>query len=165
MAAALAELGHTVIAFDIDRHRVNRARDLAQAMDLTDHIHLLVADAAAIPLADDTLAAAGAGEVLEHIEHDAAAVRELSRVLQPGGLLAVTVPAGADRFGPADRATGHYRRYDTRDLEELLSDGGFTVRYIRSWSFPLGRLYDWVVEQGLRSTRRGRCRRSECRSQ
>ena len=39
-------------------------------------------------------------------------VAELARVLAPGGVLAVTVPAGPGRMTATDRSVGHLRRYD-----------------------------------------------------
>ena len=49
-------------------------------------------DALALPFADGTFDRVIASEVLEHIPDDAAAMRELARVLRPGGAMAVTVP-------------------------------------------------------------------------
>ncbi len=50
-------------------------------------------DATCLPFADGSFDRIIASEVLEHVPDDAAALAELSRVLQPGGLLAATVPA------------------------------------------------------------------------
>jgi SAM-dependent methyltransferase len=50
-------------------------------------------DALALPFADATFDRVIAAEVLEHIPADLAAMVELVRVLRPGGLAAVTVPA------------------------------------------------------------------------
>ena len=46
----------------------------------------------ALPFADGTFDRVIASEVLEHIPDDTAAMRELARVLRPGGAMAVTVP-------------------------------------------------------------------------
>jgi len=54
------------------------------------------ADAVVLPFSDWSFDRVIASEVLEHIDNDVEAVRELARVLRPGGTLAVTVPA----FGP-----------------------------------------------------------------
>lgn len=53
-------------------------------------------DAVHLPFADATFDRVIAAEVLEHIPPDVAALAELTRVLRPGGTMAVTVP----RFGP-----------------------------------------------------------------
>ena len=49
-------------------------------------------DGTRLPFADDTFDRIICSEVMEHIPDDAAAARELARVLKPGGTLAVTVP-------------------------------------------------------------------------
>lgn len=49
-------------------------------------------DALALPFADATFDRVIVSEVLEHIADDRAAMRELARVLRPGGRAAVTVP-------------------------------------------------------------------------
>src|SRR5215470_13063057 len=50
-------------------------------------------DATAMPFGDGSFDRVIAAEVLEHIPFDRRALAEIARVLRPGGLLAVTVPA------------------------------------------------------------------------
>jgi len=50
-------------------------------------------DARALPFGSDVFDRVVAAEVLEHIPDDQRALAEIARVLRPGGLLAVTVPA------------------------------------------------------------------------
>ena len=54
---------------------------------------VLLADMTDLPFADDTFDAVVAGEVIEHIENDGLALSEAARVLRPGGVLALSVPA------------------------------------------------------------------------
>ncbi len=49
--------------------------------------------------------------VLEHIENDAAVVREFRSLVSPGGRVVLLVPAMPLAFGEIDRRLGHYRRY------------------------------------------------------
>jgi SAM-dependent methyltransferase len=77
-------------------------------------------------------------EVLEHIEDDAAALGEWRSRLRPSGLLVLSVPAHQDRFGPADVAVGHHRRYERGELASLLERTGFTDIVITTYGFPLG---------------------------
>lgn len=141
-----AAFGGTVLAFDADLERARAARGRARRSTAAP-THVFVADAAAIPLAAASVQGAVSGEVLEHVVDDVAAAREIARVLASGGALAITVPAGAARFGAADRAAGHRRRYDAAALERLLGDAGLGVERLAGWGFPFGRLYDALVQR------------------
>lgn len=80
-----------------------------------------------LPLASSSLDLAGMTDVLEHIEDDEGAIRECARVLRPGGILVLTVPAFPFLFGRHDRALGHFRRYSPRRLMRVLHGNGFKV--------------------------------------
>jgi SAM-dependent methyltransferase len=64
-------------------------------------------------------------EVIEHIKDDHAALREMARILGPGGELILTVPSHAYYFGWDDRFVQHWRRYKITELVKTLSDIGF----------------------------------------
>lgn len=55
--------------------------------------HIVRADATALPFPEATFASCLSNCVLEHIPDDAGVVREIGRVLRPGGTVAITVPA------------------------------------------------------------------------
>lgn len=69
--------------------------------------------------------------VLEHIEDDVAALRSFVRRLAPGGLIIITVPAGAWAYGEIDRRLGHYRRYDKSTLRSAFERAGLQVQHLR----------------------------------
>ena len=69
-----------------------------------------------LPLGDAAFDLAVALDVLEHVEDDRAALRELARVLAPGGLLVVTVPQYAWLWGEHDVLSHHHRRYTRPEL-------------------------------------------------
>jgi SAM-dependent methyltransferase len=76
--------------------------------------------------------------VLEHIDDDAAALREIHRVLREGGSLLVYVPAFQVLFTSMDRRVGHLRRYRRGDLRAKVEAAGFdvgTVEYVDSLGF------------------------------
>ena len=92
------------------------------------------ADALALPFPDATFDHVVAAEVLEHIPADRAAMREIARVLRPGGTAAVSVPrwlpervcwALSDRYH--DRPGGHVRIYRGHDLRDRLAATGLRV--------------------------------------
>jgi SAM-dependent methyltransferase len=81
-------------------------------------------------------------EVLEHIEDDAAALKEWAGRLRANGWLLLSVPAHQRRYGPADELVGHFRRYDPGAMTALLASSGFTQIQMRQYGFPLGYLLE-----------------------
>ncbi len=147
VALKLAATGHRVLAFDRDPQRVALTRRRARELTVDDRVHGFVADAEALPLADGSLAGATAGELMEHVADDRAALRELARVLEPGRRLALTVPAGPGRLDDFDRAVGHHRRYGREMLRDRIESAGFESRRLEAWGWPFGRLYDRLVQR------------------
>lgn len=75
-------------------------------------------------------------EVIEHIDDDALAVRELCRVLRPGGTLVLSVPVPP----PAIEDPAHVRDgYTPEQLRQLLEANGFKVTAERTCMLGLSR--------------------------
>ncbi len=107
------------------------------------------ADLAALPFPAASFDAAISSHVLEHIPDDRAAMRELARVLRPGGWAVVMVPYDPGTptndmpdSTPAERLAinghpYHYRTYGP-DLAERLVEAGFEVTLHRSRTLLTG---------------------------
>ncbi len=57
-----------------------------------------------------------ASDVIEHIENDESALKNLYSFVKTGGYLVITVPAHMHLYGKRDKKWGHYRRYDKNNL-------------------------------------------------
>jgi SAM-dependent methyltransferase len=90
-------------------------------------VPLLRFDLSQCPLLDDFADVVVLLNVLEHIEDDEGAVAHLFRILRPGGVAIIEVPANAALFDIYDRVLMHFRRYDMRRLTQLLRKTGFTI--------------------------------------
>jgi len=66
--------------------------------------------------------------VLEHIESDGEALKEVFDLLKPGGALILEVPAGRFLYDSYDKELLHYRRYSSSDLVEKLKKVGFEIQ-------------------------------------
>ncbi len=79
-------------------------------------------------------------DVIEHLGEDVAALRELRRVVAPGGALLVTVPAYQWLWSGHDEINHHCRRYTRRTLQHAAEPAGWeTVRttYFNSLLLPV----------------------------
>ena len=83
-------------------------------------------------------------DVLEHIEDDDAAITQWVSLLRPGGLLMLSVPAHRKRWSAGDQWAGHWRRYDKKDLIDLLHRHNLSIVHLECYGFPLGNLTERI---------------------
>ncbi len=79
-------------------------------------------------------------DVIEHLKDDLSALRELRRVVAPGGALLVTVPAYRWLWSGHDEINHHHRRYTRGTLQQVAERAGWeTVRttYFNSLLLPV----------------------------
>jgi SAM-dependent methyltransferase len=77
-------------------------------------------DVCALPFGDRRFDLVLATDIIEHVEDDLSALRELRRVLKPGRHLLLTVPAFSLLWGVEDEVSHHKRRYRLPGLLEKL---------------------------------------------
>jgi len=132
--------GASVVALDADAAELRGVAEVAAAMHEAGEIppgaaaRTVCGDATAMPFPDAAFDRLIAAEVLEHIPADQHALAEITRVLRPGGQLAVTVPAwlpericwglSADYHNTPG---GHVRIYTRGELEAKLAAAGLRV--------------------------------------
>ena len=108
-----------------------------------------------LPLADASADVLTALDVIEHVEHDRQALVEFARVLKPGGLAVITVPALMSLWSDWDLALHHFRRYTRRSLLDLVPREHFEIvhcNYVNVAAFPLV----WTVRKWRTMKRRSR---------
>lgn len=140
----LAELYDEVVATDIDEAFLDRARELARAHP---NIRALADDVTASSLPDAHLDLLLCSEVVEHIRDSQTALREMRRVLRPGGVLVLSTPL---KYSPLEQASkiaflpgvvhvvrriygepvlkqGHVNLMTEREVRAQLAGAGFRV--------------------------------------
>ncbi|WP_181958203.1 class I SAM-dependent methyltransferase [Nonomuraea deserti] len=132
--------GADVTAFDMDQAELDSVAAMFAAMDKAGEVpeggagDTVQGTALDMPFDDGAFDRVIAAEVLEHIPDDMAAMREIFRVLRPGGTAAVTVPSFLpERICWAldeDYHTapgGHVRIYTLAELSAKLKSAGFVI--------------------------------------
>jgi ubiquinone/menaquinone biosynthesis C-methylase UbiE len=129
--------GADVVALDRDRDELAEVAGMFAAMraageaPLSAHAQVVAGDATAMPFPDASFDRVIAAEVLEHIPGDQRAMNEIARVLRPGGVVAVTVPAWLPEricWALSDDyhnvPGGHVRIYTRPEVERKLGRAG-----------------------------------------
>jgi SAM-dependent methyltransferase len=81
-----------------------------------------------LPYADDTFDLVCALDIIEHVEDDAAAWSEVTRVAKPGAVLLLSVPLHPSRWTSFDDFVGHKRRYEPEELRRRLTEHALVVQ-------------------------------------
>jgi SAM-dependent methyltransferase len=100
------------------------------------------ANICALPFANASFDAVICSSVLYHqwVKDVARAVREMHRVLRPGGLLLLNVPALRFLHSAHDEAVMTAHRFEKKEIRLLLLENGFAIRLLTYWTtllFPL----------------------------
>jgi len=80
-----------------------------------------------LPYDDGTFDLVTAFDVVEHMDNDLAGLREMRRVLRPGGRVLLFVPAFMFLWGLQDDVSNHRRRYRLPELQRVLERAGFEI--------------------------------------
>jgi ubiquinone/menaquinone biosynthesis C-methylase UbiE len=113
-------------------------------------VPLLQFDLRKCPLPTACIDAVTALNVLEHIDDDKSALHQIWRILKPGGLAHIEVPAGPHLYDIYDEYLMHYRRYNLDHLENLAAETGFQVlkaTHLGAWMYPA---FAWVKKKNRR---------------
>ena len=150
--------GARVTAFDYDEAELKDVAAMATAMDQAGDLPAAArsgsarGDATRLPFPDATFDRIIAAEVLEHVDDDVGAIRELVRVLRPGGTIAATVPAFlpericwalTDEYHAPHVPGGHVRIYTQAELRNKLGTSG-AEPYARHKEHGIHAPYWWL---------------------
>ena len=90
-----------------------------------------------VPLPDEVLEYVTALDVLEHVPDDAGVVSGFHRLLRPGGVALVTVPASMALWSDWDVSLHHFRRYEKAQLRALFPDGQWEIVHVNYTNVPV----------------------------
>jgi SAM-dependent methyltransferase len=121
-----------VVAFDLAPHGLTRAH--------ASHDALLRADITRIPLRSGSFDIATSFDVLQCVPDDVAGVREMARIVRPGGAVVLTLAAFDALRGDHAEVWQEIRRYTPRSARALLEQAGvqpLRVSFMFASVFPL----------------------------
>lgn len=108
----------------------------------------------AVPLPDGSLDFVTALDVLEHVSNDRAVVRGFHRLLKPGGVAVVTVPASMALWSDWDVALHHFRRYSRSQLGTLFPSAEWELIHLNYTNVAVYPAV-WLVRKWRGFTARG----------
>jgi SAM-dependent methyltransferase len=112
---------------------------------------LLRFDMVKCPLPSESLDGVVLLNVIEHIEQDAAAVAQVGRVLKPGGVAVIEVPAGPHLYDVYDKYLHHYRRYQLDELCRLVERAGLAIAERSHLGFLVYPAFSFVKRRNRRA--------------
>ena len=107
-------------------------------------IPLLQFDLKQCPLPDASVDVVVILNVLEHIDDDKLALEQVHRILRPGGIAVIEVPAGPELYDFYDEFWKHWRRYNASDFSRLVRNVGFEVIFQGHLGTLIFPLFWWV---------------------
>jgi len=144
----LLQEGFTVTATDYSQELVDFTREAIDQTDYCARVYWLDLRKTET-LAEDNYDTIICLDVLEHIDDDMIALKNLKSALKPGGVLIISVPALDWLYSHRDEEIGHYRRYNKHELLKKLTDAGFEISMIRFWNLT-GLLPYLILEKLLK---------------
>lgn len=149
LAGRMQRSGYRVFGIDY-------AFEAALHVRRTSTIPVVVGDMTRMPFRDGAFDGLTTGETLEHLDDDAAAAREISRVIREGGTSIATVPALESLWSASDDYYEHRRRYSRAELVSMFEDAKLTVTKAVYWGFPIVLAYDtlFLLPMNKRRARR-----------
>ena len=108
------------------------------------NIPLIQFDLTKCPLPDSSIDALVLLNVLEHIEDDQKALKQLYRILKPGGIAVIEVPANPELYDFYDELLKHYRRYNLINLMFISEKVGFKLLFKSHLGFFIYPLFKFV---------------------
>jgi 2-polyprenyl-3-methyl-5-hydroxy-6-metoxy-1,4-benzoquinol methylase len=109
------------------------------------NVHTNILDITKKPLKKDLsfFSSIYAVNVLEHVDNDTQALKNIHSMLRKNGTLHLLVPAKKRAYTRLDKELGHYRRYEKDELHKKLTDAKFVVE--RIYFFNIIGLISWSV--------------------
>lgn len=140
---------------------------LALATESDKNVEFVKQGLVSLPFEDDKFAAVLVYDVLEHVTDPAGLLKEIKRVLQPGGVLYCFVPCEGDRLSVwkylrlfarwrplTEKYAGHINHWSKEEWWQTILGAGYSVQWIRYSEHFFGQLAGvlafWLIDRNSR---------------
>ncbi len=149
LAGRMQQRGYRVFGIDY-------SFDAALHVRRNSTVPVVVGDMTRMPFRSGAFDGVTTGETLEHLDDDAAAAREIGRVLRDGGTCIATVPALQSLWSASDDYYEHRRRYSRSQLVAMFAGAKLAIAKATYWGFPIVLAYDtlFLLPMNKRRARR-----------
>ena len=127
LTRVLARRRRRYVATDIDREHLARLRSCLHHRSNLQTMSCDVADPKDFEGFRGQMDSVVCLNVIEHIQDDGLALRNIYSALRPGGRALILVPQAATLYGTLDEALGHCRRYSKEELISKMTAAGFRL--------------------------------------
>ncbi|WP_292470441.1 class I SAM-dependent methyltransferase [Methanolobus sp.] len=148
MTLDLLNEGYKVTSIDYSSELTNFTQNILENKNIKTDVHTLDLLDVKV-LGENKFSTAICLDVLEHIDDDLQALKNLAYTVEKEGTIIISVPALSYLYGLRDKEIGHYRRYNKNDLANLVDNSELNLIDIRYWNF-LGLLPVIVFEKILK---------------
>jgi glycosyltransferase involved in cell wall biosynthesis len=118
------------VATDVDREHLERLRTRLSHRPRLETAELNAADTGCLEAYRGQMDTVVCLNVLEHIEDDSSALKNIHSMLRDGGRAVILVPCGQSIFNSLDEELGHFRRYSEDQLRQRMTEAGFNVETV-----------------------------------
>ena len=122
------------LATDINPHYLSYLKNLTVGKPYLEVTKLNLLDSAGFDALTSQFDTVICLNVLEHVDDDLQALRNIRNALQDGGRAIILVPQGQWLFGALDEAVAHCRRYSKESLREVMEQAGFEIASLRDYN-------------------------------
>ncbi len=123
-------------ATDVNTHYLDYLSSLRATRPYLSVAYIDAADAQTYPSAGSTFDTVVCLNVVEHIQDDEGALRNIRRLLAEGGRAVILVPFGPGLYGTLDEVLGHCRRYTEEQLTAVAVKAGYRLERMLRFNRP-----------------------------
>ena len=135
----------SIIPIDKKEYQINLSSTKIKKMDITSDISMLANQKF------DTIICVN---VLEHIEKDILAIRNMHQLLEEKGKIVIIVPAIKFIYGKIDRADKHWRRYSKQEILRKIRQSQFEITGFKYINF-FG-IFGWIFQNYILNSQKHR---------